>query len=65
MTQVTGVPIEAEKVAANRDGYIALPMTEPIIARQQQVADAFFKAGVLPQAITVRDIVWKSPKTAG
>jgi ABC-type nitrate/sulfonate/bicarbonate transport system substrate-binding protein len=26
MTQVTGVPLEAEKLAANRDGYVALPM---------------------------------------
>jgi hypothetical protein len=33
---------------------------------QQQVADTFFKAGVLPRAINVRDIVWTPPaKTAG
>jgi ABC-type nitrate/sulfonate/bicarbonate transport system substrate-binding protein len=61
MTQITGVPLAAEKVAANRDGYVAVPMSETIVGRQQAVADAFFKAGILPRAVTVRDIVWQSP----
>jgi sulfonate transport system substrate-binding protein len=64
MTQITGVPLDAEQLAATRDGYVAVPMSDAIITRQQGVADAFFKAGVLPRPINVRDIVWKPPVTA-
>ena len=63
MTQITGVPIEAENVAVKRDGYNALPMSPKIVAEQQGIADAFFKAGVLPRAITVSDAVWSAAAT--
>jgi aliphatic sulfonates family ABC transporter substrate-binding protein len=61
MTQITGVPLAAEKLACSRDSFTALPMSESIIATQQSVADTFYKAGVLPRPINVRDIVWTPP----
>jgi sulfonate transport system substrate-binding protein len=38
-------------------------VTEPIIETQQAVADRFFKLGLIPKPIVVRDIVWRNTQT--
>ena len=49
--------------AANRSSFAVGPITEDIIATQQGVADRFFKLGLIPRAIAVRDIVWRNTQT--
>lgn len=54
-----GVDIEiARKVTANT-GYDVGPLTDEVLDAQQATADRFFKLGLLPTAVRVRDIVWQ------
>ncbi|HEX4112515.1 MAG TPA: sulfonate ABC transporter substrate-binding protein [Stellaceae bacterium] len=54
----TGLSLDVLHVALARLGYGVGPITADIIASQQRIADTFFKAGVLPKEIAVRDAVW-------
>jgi sulfonate transport system substrate-binding protein len=35
------------------------PITEDIVATEQGVADRFFKLGLIPKQVAVRDALWK------
>lgn len=59
--EVTGVPLDAQTLAANRAKFGIFPITPEIIASQQATADRFHKLGLLPKAITVTDAVWTPP----
>ena len=55
-----GIDAAVLEVAEKRREYGVLPITDEVIAGQQQVADAFYKIKVLPKPINVKEIVWKS-----
>jgi sulfonate transport system substrate-binding protein len=57
--EATGVDWEATTKAVNRSLYAVTPLTDAIIANQQQTADRFFKLGLIPKAVDVKEIVWK------
>ena len=59
--EVTGVPLEAQTLAANRAKFGIFPITEQIIANQQATADRFYKLGLIPNAIKIADAVWVPP----
>ena len=59
--EVTGVPLEAQTIAANRTKFGIEPITPQIVASQQQTADRFFKLGLIPKQITIADAVWTAP----
>jgi sulfonate transport system substrate-binding protein len=63
LAEVTGVELSAQTVAAERTGFGVLPITDEIIAGQQATADRFFKLGLIPRTITVRDAVWSRPQS--
>jgi sulfonate transport system substrate-binding protein len=63
LSAITGIPLDIQLVAANRSSFAVGPITEDIIATQQGVADRFFKLGLIPRAIAVRDIVWRNTQT--
>jgi sulfonate transport system substrate-binding protein len=50
-------------VAASRSSFVVGPITEDIIATQQGVADRFFRLGLIPKQIAIRDIVWRNAQT--
>ena len=52
-----------QTVAADRSSFAVGPITEDIIATQQGVADRFFKLGLIPRQIAIRDIVWRNTQT--
>lgn len=56
--EVTGVPLEAQTLAADRAEFGIFPITDAIVAGQQQTADRFFRLGLIPRQITVSDAVW-------
>ena len=60
LAAVTGVPLEIQTVAANRASFVIGPVTDDIVETQQAVADRFYKLGLIPKPIVVRDIVWRS-----
>lgn len=59
--EVTGVPLEAQTIAANRAVFLAEPVSPEIVARQQETADRFFKLKLIPNAVKVSDAVWTAP----
>ena len=56
--EATNVETEALTRAVERSQFLVTPVTEQIVASQQATADRFFKLGLIPRAINVRDIVW-------
>lgn len=63
LAAVTGVPLDVQTLAANRASFVIGPVTEEIIATQQEVADRFHRLGLIPDRIVVRDIVWRPTQT--
>ncbi|MFT3688238.1 sulfonate ABC transporter substrate-binding protein [Paenirhodobacter sp.] len=56
---VTGVPLAAQTLAAERQEFGIFPLTDDIIAEQQATADRFHRIGLIAQQITVADAVWR------
>jgi sulfonate transport system substrate-binding protein len=63
LSTVTGIPLDIQTVAANRSTFAVGPITDDIVATQQGVADRFFKLGLIPKPVVVRDAVWKPVAT--
>jgi sulfonate transport system substrate-binding protein len=63
LSAVTGVPLDIQTIAADRSSYAVKPMTDDIVETQQKVADGFFKLGLIPKPVVVRDAVWKFVQT--
>jgi len=63
LSAVTNIPLDIQTVAANRSSFAVGPITDDIIATQQGVADRFFKLGLIPRPVVVRDAVWKPVQT--
>ena len=63
LSVITGIPLDIQTIAANRSSFAVGPITDDIIATQQAVADRFFKLGLIPKQITIRDIVWRNTQT--
>jgi len=56
--EVTGVPLEAQTIAANRATFGIWPISDEIIAEHQKTADRFFDIGLIPNKINIKDAVW-------
>ena len=56
--EATSVETEALTRAVERSQFLVTPVTDQIVASQQATADRFFKLGLIPRAINVREIVW-------
>lgn len=63
LAAVTGVPYPVQKVAADRTEFVVRPLSDEILAGQQTTADRFYRLGLIPRPIKVRDIVWTPPRT--
>src|SRR6201990_3036255 len=50
-----GLPVALVEVALKRQAYGIKPITDSVIADQQQVADTFFALGLLPKPIKISD----------
>lgn len=61
MAEFTGVPIEAQRVAAPRGVYAVQAMDDAIVAQQQAVADTFARLRIISMKIDVRAAVWRPP----
>ena len=57
--EATGVDKTATTRAVERSSYTLQPISDTIIATQQETADRFFKLGLIPKAVDVKEIVWK------
>jgi sulfonate transport system substrate-binding protein len=59
LSTITGIPLDIQTTAANRSAFAVGPITNDIVATQQGVADRFFKLGLIPKPVAVRDALWK------
>jgi len=50
-----GLPVPVVEVALKRQSYGIRPITDAVIADQQQVADTFFALGLIPRQIKISD----------
>ena len=50
-----GLPVPVVEVALKRQSYGIKPVTDSVIADQQQVADTFFALGLIPKQIRISD----------
>jgi sulfonate transport system substrate-binding protein len=63
LADVTGIPLDIQTMAAERSAFAIEPVSEDVIATQQGVADRFYKLGLIPKAIVIRDAIWKPSQT--
>jgi sulfonate transport system substrate-binding protein len=63
LSDVTGIPLDIETIAADRSEFRIGSMSDDIVAIQQGVADGFFKLGLIPKQIAVKDVVWRNRET--
>jgi sulfonate transport system substrate-binding protein len=62
--EASGVDLAAQKRSVSRAEFTFGPLTEAVIVQQQAVADRFYRLGLIPAPVAVRDIVWaKKPST--
>jgi sulfonate transport system substrate-binding protein len=54
-----GIPVGVVEVALRRQAYGIKPITDGVVADQQQVADTFFALGLIPKAVTVSEVARK------
>ncbi|MCF1481086.1 MULTISPECIES: aliphatic sulfonate ABC transporter substrate-binding protein [Rhizobium/Agrobacterium group] len=59
--EITGVPLNAQTLAANRAEFGIFKITDEIVATQQETADRFFRLGLIPKKINIKDAVWVAP----
>jgi len=55
LASAIGLPVPVVEVALKRQSYGIKPITDSVIADQQQVADAFFALGLIPKQIRISD----------
>ncbi|MCC8967850.1 sulfonate ABC transporter substrate-binding protein [Bradyrhizobium sp. Pear76] len=54
-----GLSVPVVEVALKRQAYGIKPVTDAVIADQQQVADTFFALGLIPKHIKISDVAWR------
>ncbi|MHC2331934.1 sulfonate ABC transporter substrate-binding protein [Bradyrhizobium sp. USDA 4454] len=54
-----GLSVPVVEVALKRQAYGIKPVTDGVIADQQQVADTFFALGLIPKQIKISDVAWR------
>ncbi|SNB79692.1 sulfonate transport system substrate-binding protein [Arboricoccus pini] len=60
LAQVTGVEIEAQRLAADRTSFGVVPIDAKIIAAQQATADRFQRLGLIPERVDVEAAIWRA-----
>jgi sulfonate transport system substrate-binding protein len=63
LAEVTGVDLDIQTKAAQRSSFAIGKLTDDIVATQQAVADSFFRLGLIPRQIVVREAVWTASQS--
>lgn len=59
--EITGVPLDAQTLAASRAKFEIYPIDQKTIDSQQVTADRFYRLGLIPKKINVAEAVWQAP----
>jgi sulfonate transport system substrate-binding protein len=52
-----------QTIAAQRSSFAIGKLTDDIITTRQGVADRFFKLGLIPRPIVIREAIWTAPQS--
>jgi sulfonate transport system substrate-binding protein len=63
LAAVTGVDLDIQTKAAQRSSFAIGKLTDDTITTQQAVADRFFRLGLIPRPIAVREAVWTASQS--
>ncbi|GGD98212.1 sulfonate ABC transporter substrate-binding protein [Aureimonas endophytica] len=63
LAAATGVPVEIQKLTAERGEFTVTPVTPEIVATQQAVADRFATLGLIPERVEIAARVWTAPQS--
>ncbi|MCJ1879539.1 sulfonate ABC transporter substrate-binding protein [Pseudomonas nitroreducens] len=56
-----GLPADITFTAVKRQGYGAQPITPDVTAAQQKIADTFTDLKLIPEKLSIKDVVWTAP----
>ncbi|ARN20306.1 sulfonate ABC transporter substrate-binding protein [Piscinibacter gummiphilus] len=57
-----GLPVDVVELSLRRYEFDVKPVTDTVIAQQQQIADTFFELKLIPKAIVVREAAWTATR---
>jgi sulfonate transport system substrate-binding protein len=60
LSPVLGIEADVLETAEKRHNYDVLPITNDVIAQQQEIADTFYKIKLIPHPINVKEAVWRN-----
>ncbi|MEW9031925.1 MAG: sulfonate ABC transporter substrate-binding protein [Planifilum fimeticola] len=64
LSKQIGMDVKTVEKAITRSKYGLVPMNDAIVEEQQQIADTFFEAGLIPENIRVKQAVWFGEKAS-
>ena len=62
LSPVLGIDAAVLEIVEKRRKYAVLPLTDEVIIKQQEIADAFYKIKLIPKEINIKEIVWQGNK---
>jgi sulfonate transport system substrate-binding protein len=63
LAEITGVDLTIQTFAAQRSSFAIGKLTDDIVTTQQAVADRFFRLGLIPRHIAVREAIWTASQS--
>jgi sulfonate transport system substrate-binding protein len=63
LADITGVDLDIQTIAAQRSSFAIGKLTDDVVATQQAVADRFFRLGLIPRQIAVREAIWTASQS--
>lgn len=63
LAEITGVDLSIQTIAAQRSSFAIGKLTDDIVVTQQAVADRFFRLGLIPRQIVVREAIWTASQS--
>jgi len=56
-----GLPVDITLTTVKRQGFGAQYLTPAVVDAQQKIADAFYQLKLIPQPLSIKDVVWTPP----
>lgn len=60
LSPILGIEAPILDVVTNRRGYDFQPMSDEMVAEQQEIADVFYEFDLIPKSVNISEIVWRS-----
>lgn len=61
VSPLLGLPTDITLTSVKRQGFGAQYLTPAVVAAQQKIADTFYQLKLIPQPLSIKDVVWTPP----